>query len=245
MTTPAAAAQRLHTLYVEELLRSLGPPVHPNVNVRQTQAMIRRARDARPGLCEERDETTWIWSDLHLGDLGSIMAFDRPFRTPHEMDRAMMDAWYELVDVDDTIICLGDATVDGSVLAHHQEWWREAPGEKWLVLGNHDVDPVNQVRPLDVHRTAVTVAAPGDPPLLLTHVPLLQVPAGCVNVHGHVHRNESPSRNRHVNVSVEQLDYRPVRLGDVRRLARRLLEGRTVPGHNTRARLNVVEAVMP
>ena len=20
---------------------------------------------------------------------------------------------------------------------HHQEWWREAPGTKWLVLGNH------------------------------------------------------------------------------------------------------------
>ena len=72
---------------------------------------------------------------------------------------------------------------------------------------NHDVDPVNHVRPLAVDRTAVTLAAPGEPPLLLTHVPLLQVPAGWVNVHGHVHRNESPSRIRHINVSVEQLNY--------------------------------------
>ena len=31
----------------------------------------------------------------------------------------------------------------------------------------------------------------------------------------------------------------------IRRLARRLVEGRTVPGHTTRARLNVVERVMP
>ena len=116
---------------------------------------------------------------------------------------------------------------------------------KWLVLGNHDVDPVNQARPLEVHRTAVTLAAPGEPPLLLTHVPLLQVPHGCVNVHGHVHQKESPSRNRHINVSVEQLNYRPAKLSDIRRLARRLLEGRTVPGHSTRARLNVVERIMP
>ena len=159
------------------------------------------------------------------------------------MNQAMMDAWYELVDAGDTIICLGD--VDGSVQAQHQRWWREAPGAKWLVLGNHDVDPVNQVRPVEVHRTAVTLAAAGDPPLLLTHVPLLQVPAGCANVHGHVHQRESPSRNRHINVSVEQLNYRPAKLCDIRRLARRLLEGRTVPGHSTRARLNVVERIMP
>ena len=88
------------------------------------------------------------------------------------------------------------------------------------------MDPVNQVRPVEVDRTAVTLAAPGDPPLLLTHVPLLQVPAGCVNVHGHVHEKESPSRNRHIKVSVEQLNYRPAKLSDIRRLARRLLEGR-------------------
>ena len=113
----------------------------------------------------------------------------------------------------------------------------ECPGDRLLVLGNHDVDPVNQARPLEVHRTAVTLAAPGEPPLLLTYVPLLQVPHGCVNVHGHVHQKESPSRNRHINVSVEQLNYRPAKLSDIRRLARRLLEGRTVPGHSTRARL--------
>ena len=70
------------------------PPVHPLVNARQTQAMIRCARDGGPGLWEEPDATTWIWSDLHLGDMASITAFDRPFRRPQEMDQAMRDAWY-------------------------------------------------------------------------------------------------------------------------------------------------------
>ena len=46
-------------------------------------------------------------------------------------------------------------------------------------------------------------------------------------------------------MSVEQLNHRPANLSDIRRLARRLLEGRIVPGHSTRARLNVVERVMP
>ena len=76
-----------------------------------------------------------------------------------------MDAWYEEVADDETIICLGDVTVDGEALAHHQEWWRKAPDAKWLVLGNHDVDPVNQIRPFETERTAVTLYAAGNPPL--------------------------------------------------------------------------------
>ena len=159
-----------------------------------------------------------------------------------------MGAWYELVGAGETIICLGDVGVDGSIHAYYQVWWREAPGVpgvKWLVQSNHDVDPVNQVRPLEVGRTPVTLFAPGDPPLLLTHLPLLQVPPGWVNVHGHVHQRESPTRNRHINVSIEQLNCRRARLSDIRRLARRLLEGQMVPGYGTRSRLNVVERVMP
>ena len=245
MTVSEAAAGRLHKLYADELRQSLRSPVHPMVNARQTRAMIRRAREGGPGLYEGPDPKTWIWSDLHLGHEDSLTAFDRPFPTPDDMDQAMRHAWYELVDVDDTIICLGDVGVDSSIRVDHQAWWREAPGAKWLVLGNHDVDRVNQVLPVAVDRTAITLFAPGEPPLLLTHVPLRQVPDGCINVHGHVHGKESPSSNRHINVSVEQLNYRPARLCDIRRLALRLLEGRTVPGHRTRERLNIVETTMP
>ena len=245
MAVAEAAAERLHTLYADELRRSLRPPVHSKVNARQTRALLRHARAGGPGLCEVPDATTWVWSDLHLGHEDSLTAFDRPFRTPDEMDQTMRTAWYELVGIDDTIICLGDVGVDSSIRVDHQAWWSEAPGAKWLVLGNHDVDRVNQVLPVAVDRTATTLFAPGEPPLLLTHVPLLQVPAGCINVHGHVHGKSSPSGNRHINVSVEQLRFRPARLCDIRRLALRLLEGRTVPGHRTSERLSIVETTMP
>ena len=227
------AAERLHALYVDELRQSLLPPVHATMDRRQIEALIRRGRTAEPAGFTEPDATTWIWSDLHLGHEHSRTVFGRPFRTAAAADEAMIEAWYVEVAEDETIICLGDITVDGEALAHHQQWWQKAPGTKWLVLGNHDVDPVNQIRPFKIDHTAVTVYAAGDPPLLLTHVPLLQVPHGAVNVHGHVHERESPTPNRHVNVSVEQLNYRPAKLGDIRRLARRLLEGRIVPGHST------------
>ena len=47
-----------------------------------------------------------------------------------------------------------------------------------------------------------------DPPLVLTHIPLLKVPAEAVNVHGHLHR-AAGSTDRHVNVSAEHTDLRP------------------------------------
>ena len=243
--TDKTAAERLQALYVEELQQALEPGRVERVDPVQARTLIRRARTIGPVEWAEADATTWIWSDLHLGHEHSRTVFGRPFRTTAEADTAMMEAWYEEVADGESIICLGDVTVDGEALAHHQEWWRRAPGAKWLVLGNHDVDPVNEKRPFEVDRRAVTVYAAGDPPLLLTHVPLLEVPHGATNVHGHVHCEESPTPNRHINVCVEQLNYRPRRLSEIRRLARRLVEGRSLPAGTTRTRLDVVERVMP
>ena len=44
MNSPTTAAERLHTLYVDELRRTLRPPVDPKVNRKQTEAMIERAK---------------------------------------------------------------------------------------------------------------------------------------------------------------------------------------------------------
>ena len=109
-------------------------------------------------------ETTWIWSDLHLGDPSVISVFGRPFIEVGAMNAFLLGEWRDRVQAGHTIICLGDV--------HHEDVWRNeslmneirsCPGDRILVLGNHDVDPVNQVRPVAVDRTAVTLFAPGDP----------------------------------------------------------------------------------
>ena len=86
----------------------------------------------------------------------------------------------------------------------------ECPGERLLVLGNHDRD-VPALRRTGFQKTCRTALCATDPPLVLTHIPLLKVSAGAVNVHGHLHRAAGPT-NRHVNVSVEYTDYAPVGL---------------------------------
>ena len=78
------------------------------------------------------------------------------------------------------------------------------------MLGNHDH---NTEGLHDAGFTSMCIAAlcTTDPPRTLSHLPLRRVPPTAINVHGHIHAGEAPSR-RHCNVSVERTDYAPVDL---------------------------------
>ena len=84
----------------------------------------------------DRPEGFEIWSDLHLGDMGTILAFDRPFEKPYEMDHVLIEAWCKAAEADDTTICLGDVSVDGCLQEHHHECWEQAPGTKCRARAN-------------------------------------------------------------------------------------------------------------
>ena len=76
------------------------------------------------------------------------------------MSDRILDEWERTVGADDLMLCLGDVAhpfglVDPRLAAR----LRDAPGRRLPVLGNHDVDPVSQVRPLEVDRVTVTLAA--------------------------------------------------------------------------------------
>ena len=86
----------------------------------------------------------------------------------------------------------------------------------------HDRD-IAGLRRAGFHTTCRTALCATVPPLVLTHLPLRKVPAGAVNVHGHLHRAGGPT-DRHVNVSVEHTDYAPVGLTYVLELAGRRRE---------------------
>lgn len=74
--------------------------------------------------------------------------------------------------------------------------------------------------------------------LIWTHAPLPNVPDGQVNIHRHQHSARKPADSPHINVSVEQLEYRPIRLD---RLARALAAGEFLGGDTTLERLAEVE----
>ena len=172
------------------------------------------------------------WSDLHLGHTKTLEAFGRPFKTADEMTDKIFWNWQQVVAAEDTILILGDLTVHG-LWGRRLKRVRQTPGRKILVYGNHEAtaDGVFGYEAFDeVHST---LCVDGDPPLLLTHIPLRVVPNGCVNIHGHLHQKRVPESTRHINISVEQLQYRPHALTALRALSQHLVKGETVRGRTT------------
>ena len=188
------------------------------------------------------DDQTWVWADLHLGHENVIGYANRPFVSVDEMDRALWANWQAIVGRKATLICVGDVALSTGVC---QETWqriRAGPGRrKILVIGNHDLTNSGRLRTLGFDEAWALLVSDEDPPLIWTHAPLPHVPNGHVNVHGHLH-NESLGGSKHINVSVEQIEYRPLPLKSVRRLAQAIVVGKYPDGSTTLERVRSLEA---
>ncbi len=176
-------------------------------------------------------ERTWIWSDLHLGDAKALTRWSRPFRDVDEMNAHLLEQWEQAVGPDDTVICLGDVSVtaiwqDRAVM----ERLRECPGTRWLVLGNHDVHRTRTLREAGFDSMCAAAVYAADPPLALTHPPLRMIPAGAVNVHGHIH-GQAAVGPRRANACVEETNWKPLRMD---RLLEQLRENPYSPAYRWR-----------
>ena len=225
----------LQRLYGDELTRLLSRAVGVrHVNRRTTRWMQTETwrsngatyRPSGPG-------RSWLWSDLHLRHRDIIRHCRRPFESVEAMDKALLSAWEATVAPGDTIICGGDLAVTGSIDHTLLTVLESMPGRKLLVLGNHDMGHSGKPGETGSDETSMTLVIPGEPTLLVTHMPLWNVPAGRVNVHGHVHNHEALNPGPFVNICVEQTGYRPLSLEAVRKLAARRLEDPWPRGQTT------------
>lgn len=143
----------------------------------------------------------YIISDLHLGH--KTVSELRGFSSVEEHDRAIIDRWNEVVtNKKDVVWVLGDVLFRSPTF----DKLRELRGIKKLVLGNHDVFPLERYQQ---HFQKVYGLFEYDK-CLLTHIPVsvTQFARYRLNIHGHMHaRNMSDPR--YVNVSAEQNDLRP------------------------------------
>lgn len=191
----------------------------------------------------DAEASPWVWSDQHLGHANIIKYCNRPFADVAEMDAAFFANWKAAIGADDTVLFVGDLAMGRGLSDGAFARVAALPGHKTLVVGNHDVaSPKGELLVTGFDEVNALLFVDGDPPLVVTHLPLRDVPGGWVNVHGHTHNNDPAGATRHINVCVEQLEYRPVKLYRLRRLAGELAAGRNPPGSTTIERLRTVEA---
>ena len=179
-----------------------------------------------------------IWADL-FDEERIWRAAERPWPAVEPMNAALRRSWRESMAPGATIVCAGDIGGHRTILGRWHPPCAELPGPWRAVLGNHDFTRIlGREKALGAGTASVTLVIRSDPPLLVTHVPLTEVPDGSVNVHGHEHAFKPLRRGRWINVSVEQTLYRPL---DVRAqiipLAKALVARRIPPGLTTAERV--------
>lgn len=161
----------------------------------------------------------YFYADPHFGHSSTIHKFKRPdgsplrpFTSVEEMNFELKKRYKETVKHNDQVYFLGDLVMDNQLL---DEFLHDLPGQKYLIQGNHDTAPASvmlkyfrDIKPSGFRRKE----------LILSHIPLYDSDyniRGKCNVTGHLHANiiNNPS---YLCVSVEQTDYRPISIDEVR-----------------------------
>ena len=180
---------------------------------------------------------SWVISDTHfrheslltfVGKDGELVR-GKHFKSINEHDEQLIERWNNVVKPADIVYHLGDV-VTGTEAG--KEWFiknfSRLHGTKILIVGNHDnIEFFASTKLFNEIRLWKMLV---DFKLILSHVPLHQQsamlwgskdtglrdnPLQLLNVHGHLHENPSPS-GPYRCVSVEQTDYAPVNIEDLK-----------------------------
>lgn len=166
---------------------------------------------------------TWLVSDTHFGHKNIVKYCNRPMNH----NELMVKNWDALIQPEDTVLHLGDLAVwYGREEDHWLDVARQLPGQKYMLRGNHDKlkDKVYAGLGYTVIPEFIqTFDLPGRDMVrvLFSHYPdHSRIGQWDINVHGHVHNNGidpvlAASGRDYRNISVELMDYRPVRLRDI------------------------------
>ena len=136
-----------------------------------------------------RDEKVWFTADTHFGHRNIIRYCQRPFASVEEMNETLVDNWNRVVGKDDVVFHLGDFSVGGAA-----EWTSlldSLNGRIFLVLGNHDMNNVDQgfMRRFENVSMQMLVSI-GKQRIYLNHYPFLCYGGayrGSWQLFGHVH----------------------------------------------------------
>jgi calcineurin-like phosphoesterase family protein len=167
-------------------------------------------------------DRTWVVSDSHFGH-ENIKAF---CHRPLDIEQTMMEEWARAVpDKDSTLLHLGDLAYRNNAFFKNLVAPHLTGERKLLIQGNHDKQRYSFfrdcgfriVKPFQIkyeNRIIQFSHYPWNPEFDGPHA----MPSNVWRVHGHIHNNGyertefTPFLRNHINISVEQIKYRPVRL---------------------------------
>ena len=149
-------------------------------------------------------------SDLHFGHR-NICKYRPQFKNPAEHDEFIVSNWNEVVNKQKYIVwVLGDFCIKNK-LYDFDRLISRLNGNINLITGNHCWMPAYKHNKINLMPGLVSKYG-----FWLSHCPIhTEELRGKKNIHGHVH-NKTLDDERYINVCVENVDYKPINLDEIR-----------------------------
>lgn len=152
----------------------------------------------------------YFLSDLHLGHK-NICKFRTGFTSVEEHNALIKENYHKRVTKRDTVYFLGDVAFDEESLVDVKTW---AGAKKILICGNHDLDNFSMKQLVEIYDEVYSLFKYKN--MWLSHAPIHPDELrGKINVHGHTHYHVIDD-NRYLNVCMEQINYTPIELHELR-----------------------------
>ena len=164
-------------------------------------------------------------SDTHFYHSNIIKYCNRPFKNVKEMNETIINNWNNVVTNKDTVYHLGDFCLSND--DDIKSIFNRLNGSIILIRGNHDRKTVKFYEKIGFKVLTHAPIVLDKYKLMLSHVPLPDsiIKEGYINLHGHIH-NKSISENypenysdeKHINLSVDVTDYKPVSIDEINKI---------------------------
>ena len=161
----------------------------------------------------------FILSDTHFNHSNIIKYCNRPFKSVDEMNDVIINNWNKVVGKDDIVFHLGDFFLGSKY--DLKDIVSRLNGKIYLVRGNHDRLSIKSYEDFGIVVLKGVVIL-DEFRVVLSHKPLVDsiIKDDYINIHGHIHDkrlediydNDLYDCHRHINVSLDVLDFKPVLL---------------------------------
>lgn len=144
----------------------------------------------------------------------------RPFKDLQEMHYVMIRSWNAVVGKNDTVLHLGDLSFGNKKMVFDIR--KKLNGKIYMVKGNHDKHGVKWYSDCGI----TLIKKPFTENNILFSHARKEDDADNINIHGHSHNKiplfENINDVKFYNVSVENINYTPIRIGDLLKKGKKL-----------------------
>ena len=157
----------------------------------------------------------FVISDHHFYHENIIKYCNRPFNSLREMNYTMIEKWNSVVSENDTVLHLGDFSFGDKRIVSRVR--KHLNGKIYMVKGNHDKHGVSWYNNVGITMFKKPFMIDN---FLFSHAKKTDIKPDVIGIHGHSHNHlplltENKWKNKWYNVSVENLDYTPIKIKDL------------------------------